>query len=391
MIELFTEYTLIILIIITVIFSILVYRVYLKRDSNNEGKIENIYSETDNIIINSPIQSLPFDTFIADPKTFSNEIMKSAQDNLNIQVLSELGLKNLTHIKDISTSVKKIHENEIIFTLSNNGKALIKSGRAKYVKHKSGGFVPVIKKNNKFLEQFKGNKLSKGAKLAKLTSIVVNAAHVISGQDQMKKLKEVDRKLDFLIEGRKIDQFAELESIYNSAKDMIADGFSPSLNGHLIELRRKNMKLISIWRQETELKLNNVEDPINVKWLKKVFNWEKGRVRKEVNKFCEFESQMQFYDASLRLHYALCQIDNSVPYYLSTTLPEELKRFKKVKQLMDEKAGFIKNHTDVEAVETIINNMNYILSKNSLLSLNNVQDEEYELIESMDDTIIDDD
>ncbi len=82
-----------------------------------------------------------------------------------------------------------------------------------------GGNLPVLQDvdTGRTFEIMRGSS-TKLLKAAEVSSLVVSAAHVISGMDLARQLGEVNRKLDKLLRLRKVDQLAHLERIYAFAK-----------------------------------------------------------------------------------------------------------------------------------------------------------------------------
>ena len=99
------------------------------------------------------------------------------------------------------------------------------------------------------------------AKAASLGTAVVSVAHIISGADNAKKLKAIGRGVDILVQARKNDQVAELESIYVHCQRILSN---PVDKFDLQELCRAKRELHSVRtqiRQDFKYRLEQVEDP----------------------------------------------------------------------------------------------------------------------------------
>ena len=261
-------------------------------------------------LITSPINDLSFEEAL-DIQTFDNNLVEKALVTLNENFLKEFGTKNLPYLDNISSSVKKI-KNGVVWEISDKGKKLIKTGKAELVFHnKSGKLLPAIKdaKTGRFIEQFKGKVPNVGSKIAKLSNVLVNGAHIISGADISKRIELLDKKVEYLIAGRKIDQLSKIEANYNLARELL---FYP-LNGNDLStlklLHKDNLELRSVWRREMELKLDKIEDPNNISWIKKRFSRQKTRDKKVKQNIieCEFEKEIRLIDFTISFDLALCQ------------------------------------------------------------------------------------
>ncbi|GAB4374948.1 MAG: hypothetical protein Kow0042_19960 [Calditrichia bacterium] len=323
---------------------------------------------TSQISINSPIKDLSFEEAL-DIQKFDNSLEKTALDTLNENFLKEFDTKNLSYLSNISSSVKKI-KNGIIWEISDKGKKLLKTGKAEIVFHEeSGKLLPIIKdaKTKKFIEQFKGKVPNISSKIANLTNVLVNCAHIISGADISKRINLLDKKVEYLIAGRKIDQLSRIEANYNLARELLFEPLSENDISTLKLLHKDNLELRAVWRREMELKLDQIEDPNNISWIKKIFSRQETRDKKVIKNIieCEFEKEIRLIDFSISFDLALCHAINNSNAFINTTLSEEVKRLNEICLKLIQKKTYIKEVSENDDVESVINYLKYVTIKYS--------------------------
>lgn len=315
----------------------------------------------------SPIVDLTYEDALI-PDKFDKKLVENALVNLNMNFLFEFGTKDLSYINNITSSIKRLKNGNIVWNLSDKGKKLLKSGKAELVFHnESGKLLPMIKdqRTGKFVEQFKGKMPNVGSKIANLSNVVVNVAHIIAGADISNKLKSVDKKVDLLIAGRRIDQMSRIESNYLLARELLSGPLSENDISTLKLLHKEIMELRSAWRQEIELKLSSIEDPNNIGWLKKMFTRQQTRDRKVISGICEFEKEIRLIGFSLSYDLALCQVIGNSNTFINITLPDEIIRLNRIKVLVEEKTNFISGYSNDEIVRSVNDYFGYICEKYS--------------------------
>jgi len=136
---------------------------------------------------------------------------------------------------------------------SEKGAKLLKAKELKLMTDKAGGQLAVlVDGSNRTREQARSlTRLAKSPRfIANIGTLVVSAAHIISGQDLAKKLDKLSEKVDFLIEGRRIDQIAKIEGVYRQAKEILLLPQSHENQRDLHRLGRDLFEVRSAWRQE---------------------------------------------------------------------------------------------------------------------------------------------
>jgi hypothetical protein len=206
----------------------------------------------------------------------------------------------------------------------------------------SGGkqLPKLIDASGKYVESAKEiSKIAKaGTKLANVAAIVVSAAHMISGADISARLKEVDRKLDFLIAARSLEQTARLESVFLQAREIIHlyDGDKRSEKLH--DLNRILFETRSTWRREIQYHLaNNQASEKSSSWLTSWFK--NGSIDKKnktsIKAIARSEVEMQMIHCSLSLQLAIACTAGTQDVFIKHSLPEELKQLEQMSHSME--------------------------------------------------------
>lgn len=122
-----------------------------------------------------------------------------------------------------------------------------------------GKFLPVLRDAN-------SGQLTEFAKAAPLrpanaSALIQGLAHVVSGMDVLRNLKEVDRRLNVLAEGRKVDQLAEMETIYNRICEIFSRENWMDRRSDLIASRDQLFRLRATWRRELNQILDSAPEP----------------------------------------------------------------------------------------------------------------------------------
>jgi hypothetical protein len=103
-------------------------------------------------------------------------------------------------------------------------------------------------------------------RLAQSWALVVSVAHLISGLDVVKRLKDIDRKLSLLVAGRRIDQDAALNRIYTEARGILNQKIDLSVVRELKKYRYDLYQLRQVWRGEISELVRSTELPDRSGW-----------------------------------------------------------------------------------------------------------------------------
>ena len=139
------------------------------------------------------------------------------------------------------------------------GMALPGSGAAVIpLDRESGRFLPMLKDadSGRLTEFAKGTP----SRPANAAALITGLAHVVSGMGVLRHLKEVDRRLTVLAQGRKIDQLAEMETIYNRLCEIFSRENWTDRRSDLIASRDQLFKLRATWRRELDQILDSAPD-----------------------------------------------------------------------------------------------------------------------------------
>jgi len=143
-------------------------------------------------LIHNPLEEIAFKDAI-NISDLANSLSASILDNLNNELLEKapdigaIGFKSLEFVND---------QNRLYFELSSKNKRLVSSGKAYFETHKkTGRILPFIRdaKTGKTIEFVKGTTKKLATKISQLSTIVVSAAHIISGADLSKRLSGLCR------------------------------------------------------------------------------------------------------------------------------------------------------------------------------------------------------
>ena len=154
-------------------------------------------------------------------------------------------------------------------------------------------------------------------------------------------MKQVESKLDLLLQYRRIDQFAKLERIYTSAKELCSGPMSREKGWELWRLRGELRELRCTWRQELHNHLSQITDPKNDSWFESMFSSQQtldGKVQKKVT---EGQIQIGLMEYSLRLDHVFAAIGGTISEF-ERTLADELSELENLTKLLRSKVEFIK-------------------------------------------------
>ncbi len=311
----------------------------LSSDTSRISKDITLYTKG-KIFHQSPINKLSFKESM-NPALFMESTQKSIFDNIEHVLNSKISDIGTATINSLRVSNG---QTEFIFTLSKDGKTLIDKGIANFARDKSGRLRPYIKdvKTGKFLKQLKGGgKLT--TKLASLSAALVTSAHIVSGHDISKRLKNVEKNLNFLVSARKIDQLSRLEGIYTFSKEILSIPLDREAIRELWRLRRELAELRSAWRQELSYNLEHIQDPSQSSWIKKFFTMQKTTDNNICSAITEGEVEIGLIEYSIRMDMILAECSGTIGSFLSHTLPNELDSLEFVRELLMEKSGYISN------------------------------------------------
>ena len=268
---------------------------------------------------------------------------------------------------------------EYVVEFSEKGKQLLQSGKAILMKGQgTGRMIPnLVGLDGKIIEQSRevGKFKSLTGKLASVSSMIVGAAHVISGADVAKKLDEVRRDVKFLKEARKNDHLAKLEAIFDTSKQLLSQPLTENgtnqIRGFVHDLR----ELRATWRRDLETKLEEITNPNDAGRLKRFFSRQRSRDRKVADSISALIGDISLIESSLVLQIALATSIADAEALVYEVLPGELRLLRKTLGLFREKAGYISGKLPDVHVEPVLATMNQMVERMSAFVPNDKLDE----------------
>ena len=197
--------------------------------------------------------------------------------------------------------------------------------------------IQVSKNSGKTAEV--GKLATKGAAFTSAATATVGAvvivAHMISAADNAKMLKEANKKLDFLILARRIDQCAKMEAVFRQAKELLSLPDTPENRRDLHRLGLHLHELRAAWRGEVRHKLDEIdlkrpEDTKN--WLMKPFRHMRSGANSTSAAVQAHQNLVELHllNVNLAMHVALAQASGTLDPFLQNSLPEEMKTTRKL-------------------------------------------------------------
>jgi len=214
-----------------------------------------------------------------------------------------------------------------------------------------------------------GRVASKGRAVASIAAnsalIVVEAAHMISGHDNAKRLKNVERSVDRLIRAHESELKSRLEAIYRYSKELLYPGaysLSPEVQRELQRQCKELMELRGRLRDDFRQRINKI-DPAKAGSSTKLLFWKRKKSLQK-NQEAKIDESMQATDMvnlmhfSLMLQMALAGSAGTLEAFQRVTLPDECKDWNALAEFAktrtheivgkEEKAEFTRFHESIE-------------------------------------------
>lgn len=290
----------------------------------------------------NPLVDLPFDQAISvNPLVIALKDMAISELNRKIHGSVPDSANLMIQALDFTTK-----RNAIIFKISKDGQAMLDSGQAILSFDKSGKLLPFIRnaKTGEVIEQFKGAKFPLASKLASLTSIIVSAAHIVAGADISRKLDRIQEGISFLVAVRKIDQIADLRSIYEKIRELFSLERSQEVERDLKKEVRYLSKLRYTWIGEIEYHLNQlsyIDSYESKNWLKKLFSRKKTIDNKISSKLTPFTAELQLIDFTIVLELLIYEYCGLANHLAEVRMKDEVANINKIRNLLIEKSELL--------------------------------------------------
>jgi hypothetical protein len=287
----------------------------------------------------SPLLSVSFSDAL-NTSALGNSLSQYATERMSYQ----LGIDPVNLVIQSVSLAKDQRSLHIAYEFTKRGMRLYKSGDAVIPMAKdAGGALPILSDSDtgRFIEMAKGRRINP-AKFAQISSIVVSVAHVISGMDVVRRLDILDRKMDALIAGREIDQKAELESIYQMAKERLSGSISSRDLEDLLRWRKDLYELRSVWRQELERLINTSPDVAEWK-LFKMGSWtQNGRERVASQHMISGAIKLRLTKLAFILDLYLAQETESIDKFVLVTVSDEHRLWAPIMKNVDSLSSKVK-------------------------------------------------
>jgi hypothetical protein len=303
--------------------------------------------------VDSPLKSLSFEQAITLTPLLDNMQLAAEKNAVSI-INSQFGMDILSAG---TNSISYIRESgEYVVNFSKKGQKLLNADKYHLMKDGNGRLMPILKKNNKIIEQARltNNTQRLISTASRLSAVIVSAAHIISGADNAKKLKQISKEIKHLIQVRKNDQLGKLESIFKHAKELLAHERTPETYMSIFNLSKEIHELRSTWRRDVEYKLFNIDNPENRNWFVKFFSRKKTTDKIIYSDISNCEEELMLIEFSMLLHISLFDAIGKSDIFLTVSLPDELNQFRSTRSLLNEKRAYISLQFPELSAESII-------------------------------------
>lgn len=267
----------------------------------------------------SPL-ALPFE-LASEPTRFLAQIQASAES----EVLADIASACTKPLGVALASAKFVMEAGELTVVFPGG---IPEG-ARLMQDKLGRHIPKLV-DGKTGEILQAARVAKGAKAAKVTAsialIVVEAAHMISGHDNAKRLKNIEKDVAKLLHGQETEMKARVEAIYRYAKEIAGPGSGRLTKADQTELGRLCLDLMQLraqWREDFLYQLNRI-DPAKADFLsfKKDASY-RTNLRKRVQRAEDTLESIKWMHFTLMLQMTLSTKAGRGDRFIHSTLKDE--------------------------------------------------------------------
>lgn len=261
---------------------------------------------------------------------------------------------------------------EYAIEFSQRGREMLKIGQATLMRSKeTGQMIPkLIGLDGRIIETGKevGKLRTVAGKLASLSSMIVGAAHIISGADVAKKVGQVSRDVKFLMDARQNSQMARLESIFHAAQQILAGPQSEHAQWEIRRQMRDIAEIRATWRRDFETKLHRVGDPNSAGFFQHYFRTQYSKDVQVAGGISEGQEDLALVEITMVLHVALAQTIGDLDVFFNCGLPSELNLLRGTAQLLAEKAKFISGQSSDVHVEPMIAGIDDLIVRMSALT-----------------------
>jgi hypothetical protein len=259
-------------------------------------------------------------------------------DNMVKKMLRYAGITNLPASGvQIVTAIKNIaNTNEFSVVFTKEAKDMLASGELRLMAKKGTNLFKanlVSNETNKvtnildIAQKTKGQMASEV--LSNAASGVIAVAHIISNYDMSVQIKEISKKLDYLVEGRLIDKKARLKAIYYHFHHIMHLD-SEQREFQLCLMHKELMELRYNWTMEIEQELGTVSDDRNV-FFKLLALGKEGGDLKNMDKVCALEQKMLLIDGCFKIDSVVCGMTG-----MKVNVEHELEGVRRIRKTLDQ-------------------------------------------------------
>jgi hypothetical protein len=320
------------------------------------------------LVVRSPLEALPFRSALSLTPMWEG-IQRSSEEQVIQQFAARLGDGVVTG----ANAIKFIQSTgEYVVEFSKQGRELLQVGQATLMKSKeTGRMIPkLIGLDGRIIESGKevGKLSSVAGKVASLSSIIIGAAHIISGADVAKKVAQVGRDVQFLVQARQNEKVAKLEAIYHSAQQILAEPLSEHARWELRRQMREIAEVRATWRRDLETKLERVNDPNSIGFFHHYLRTQHSKDKQVASGISVCQEDLVMVEVSMVMQIALAQPIGDLDVFLTRGLPSELSLLRQTAQLLHGKAAFISGNSPDVHVEPMIGALNELIGRMSSLT-----------------------
>ncbi|MBO9311248.1 MAG: hypothetical protein J7465_03295 [Chloroflexus sp.] len=223
-----------------------------------------------------PFGNMSFDDFLQQSASFS-ALQDTLKDNLNRRLWS-MGIGDGMTILIQAVNID-VASRTYTVTFSPEGQRLLQLGQLSIM---GNGRIPMlVDATGKIVEIGQISK-NLGLVATSLVTLVVSVAHFISTADLVKRIKNIDKKIDWLVAMRRIDQLAKYERIFVAARERCMRPIGEREQMELRRMRDELRELRTVLRREWEMAINQLE--VKPSWVNELrSNWWVREWEGEVN------------------------------------------------------------------------------------------------------------
>lgn len=269
---------------------------------------------------------------------FRKELELKNADNMVKKMLRYAGITNLPGPGvQIVTAIKNIantNEYSVIFTPE--AKKMLSSGELRLMQKKGTSLFKanlLSNDTNKITNILDIAQKTKGRMatevLANAASGIIAVSHIISNYDMNVQIKEISKKLDFLVEGRLIDKKARLKAIYYHFHHIMHLDWEQRVT-QLSLMHKELMELRYDWTMEIEQELESVADDRNI-FFKLLALGKEGGDKRNMEKVCALEQKMLLIDGCFKIDSVVCGMTG-----MKVNVEHELEGIRRIRTILDE-------------------------------------------------------